>query len=53
MGYLNKGNEAKALDEYLKLRPNLKTRDILKIFVQFYLGDILIEGFIKAGWEPS
>ena len=56
MGYLNKGNEAKkALDEYLKLRPNLKTRDdFKKIFVpNSYLADILIEGFIKAGWEPE
>ena len=39
MGYLNKGNEAKkALDEYLKLRPNLKTRDDFKK----YLCQILI-----------
>ena len=56
MGYLNKGNEVKkALDEYLKLRPNLKTRDdFKKIFVpNSYLADILIEGFIKAGWEPE
>ena len=36
-------------------KPNLKTRDdFKKIFVpNSYLGDILIEGFIKAGWEPE
>ena len=56
MGFLNKGNDAKlALDEYLELRPNLKTReDFKKIFVpNSSLADILIEGLIKAGWEPE
>tara|TARA_Y100001960_G_scaffold329348_1_gene420433 strand:- start:1287 stop:3116 length:1830 start_codon:yes stop_codon:yes gene_type:complete len=56
MGYLEKGDEAKqALDNYLVLRPNLKTReDFKKIFVpNSALGDILIEGLIKAGWEPE
>ena len=56
MGYLNKGDEAKrALDEYLELRPNLKTReDYKRIFVpNFSLADILIEGLVKAGWEPQ
>ena len=56
MGYLEKGDEAKqALDDYLTLRPNLKTRDdFKKIFVpNSALGDILIEGLIKAGWEPE
>ena len=56
MGYLDKGEEAKlALDEYLKLRPNLKTRgDYKKIFVpNSSLADILIEGLVKAGWEPE
>lgn len=56
MGYLDKGEEAKqALDEYLALRPNLKTReDFKKLFVpNSALGDILIEGLIKAGWEPE
>ena len=44
-----------ALDDYLALRPNLKTReDFKKIFVpNSALGDILIEGLIKAGWEPE
>jgi adenylate cyclase len=56
MGYLDKGEQAKqALDDYLALRPNLKTReDFKKIFVpNSALGDILIEGLIKAGWEPE
>ena len=56
MGYLEKGDEAKqALDDYLTLRPNLKTReDFKKIFVpKSALADILIEGLIKAGWEPE
>ncbi len=56
MGYLDKGEEAKqALDDYLVLRPNLKTReDYKKIFVpNSALADILIEGLIKAGWEPE
>ena len=56
MGYLDKGEEAKqALDDYLVLRPNLKTReDFKKIFVpNSALADILIEGLIKAGWEPE
>ncbi len=56
MGYLDKGEEAKqALDDYLALRPNLKTReDFKKIFVpNSALADILIEGLIKAGWEPE
>jgi len=56
MGYLNKGDEAKqALNEYLELRPNLKTKDDYKrIFVHnSSLADILIEGLCKAGWEPD
>ena len=55
-GHLDKGEEAKlALDTYLKLRPNLKTRaDYKKIFVpNSSLADILIEGLIKAGWQPE
>ena len=55
-GYLDKGDEAKAaLDDYLKLRPNLKTKDdYKKIFVpNSSLADILIEGLVKAGWEPE
>ena len=56
MGYLNKGDEAKhALNEYLELRPNLKTKDDYKrIFVHnSSLADIFIEGLIKAGWNPK
>ena len=55
-GYLDKGDEATAaLDDYLKLRPNLKTKDdYKKIFVpNSSLADILIEGLVKAGWEPE
>jgi adenylate cyclase len=56
MGYLEKGDEALvALNEYLKVRPNLKKReDYKKIFVpNSSLADILIEGLVKAGWEPE
>jgi len=56
MGHLNKGDEAKkALNEYLELRPNLKTKDdYKKIFVpNSSLADILIEGLCMAGWEPE
>jgi adenylate cyclase len=56
MGYLDKGDEAKAaLDHYLNLRPNLKTKDdYRRIFVpNSSLADILIEGLVKAGWEPE
>jgi adenylate cyclase len=56
MGYLNKGDEAKqALNEYLELRPNLKTKDdYKKIFVpNSSLADIIIEGLCLAGWEPE
>ena len=56
MGFLNKGDEAKiALNEYLELRPNLKTKDDYKrIFVNnSSLADILIEGLCRAGWEPK
>ena len=56
MGYLDKGPEALvALNEYLELRPNLKKReDYKKIFVpNSSLADILIEGLVRAGWEPE
>ena len=56
MGHLNKGDEAKkALNEYLELRPNLKTKDdYKKIFVpNSSLADILIEGLCLAGWGPE
>ena len=56
MGHLNKGDEAKkALNEYLELWPNLKTKgDYKKIFVpNSNLTDILIEGLCMAGWKPE
>jgi TolB-like protein len=56
MGYLEKGDEARtALNEYLEVRPNLKKReDYKKIFVpNSSLADIIIEGLVRAGWEPE
>ena len=53
---VNNLDEAKsALDEYLSLRPNLKTKDDYKnIFVpNSSLADILIEGLCSAGLEPK
>ena len=38
MGHLNKGDEAKAaLDDYLKLRPNLKTKEDYKKYLYLTL----------------
>ena len=44
-----------ALNQYLDLRPNLKTRENFRqIFVpNSMLTDPIIEGLIKAGWEPE
>ncbi len=56
LGHLQRGPEAKAaLDRYLPQRPNLKTRDdYRRIFVpNSALADPIIEGLIKAGWEPE
>ena len=56
MGHLNKGDEAKkALNEYLELRANLKTKDdYKKIFVpNSSLAYILIEGLCMADWKPE
>ena len=56
LGHLGSFDEARsALDENLALRPNLKKRfDYKKIFVtNSTLADILIEGFVKAGWKPE
>ena len=56
LGHLQKGPEAKeALNRYLALRPNLKTRnDYRRIFVpNSALADPIIEGLVKAGWEPE
>ena len=56
LGHFERGSEAKtALDRYLALRPNLKTRDdYRRIFVpNSALADPIIEGLVKAGWEPD
>jgi adenylate cyclase len=56
LGHLEKDPEAKAaLDRYFTLRPNLKVRDdYRRIFVpNSALADPLIEGLVKAGWEPE
>jgi len=56
LGHLERGPEAKAaLDRYLALRPNLKVRDdYRRIFVpNSALADPIIEGLVKAGWEPE
>jgi len=56
LGHLGVVEEAKsALNQYLSLRPNLKTRDNFRqIFVpNSMLTDPIIEGLVKAGWEPE
>ena len=56
LGHLERNSEAKtALDRYFTLRPNLKTReDYRNIFIpNSTLADPIIEGLIKAGWEPE
>ncbi|MCH2282051.1 MAG: adenylate/guanylate cyclase domain-containing protein [SAR324 cluster bacterium] len=56
LGHLERDPEAKAaLDRYLTLRPNLKVRDdYRRIFVpNSALADPIIEGLVKAGWEPE
>ena len=56
LGHLGVGEEANsALNRYLALRPNLKTRDdFRRIFVpNSMLTDPIIEGLVKAGWEPE
>jgi tetratricopeptide (TPR) repeat protein len=56
LGHLERSPEAKAaLDRYLTLRPNLKTRDDYRaIFISnSTLADPIIEGLVKAGWEPE
>ena len=56
LGHLEKGLEAKeALNRYLALRPNLKNRnDYRRIFVpNSALADPIIEGLVKAGWDPE
>ena len=56
LGHLERDSDAKsALERYLTLRPNLKLRDdYRKIFVpNSTLADPIIEGLIKAGWQPE
>ena len=56
LGHLGVVEEAKStLNRYLSLRPNLKTKDDFKqIFVpNSMLTDPIIEGLVKAGWEPE
>ena len=56
LGHLERDPEAKAaLDRYLTLRPDLKVRDdYRRIFVpNSALADTIIEGLVKAGWEPE
>jgi len=56
LGHLERDPEAKAaLDRYLTLRPDLKVRDdYRRIFVpNSALADPIIEGLVKAGWEPE
>ena len=56
LGHLERSTEATAaLDRYLTLRPNLKTRDdYRRIFIpNSTLADPIIEGLVKAGWQPE
>jgi len=56
LGHLERGSEGKiALDRYLALRPNLKTRANFRssFTPNSVLADPMIEGLIKAGWKPE
>ena len=56
LGHLEKGSEVKmVLDTYLALRPNLKTREDYRnsFITNSVLADTIIEGLIKAGWNPE
>ena len=56
LGHLEAGGTAKAaVERYLEMRPNLKTKDdFRKIFVpNSMLTEPIIEGLIKAGWQPE
>ena len=56
LGHLERESDAKAaLKRYLTLRPDLKIReDYRRIFVpKSTLAEPIIEGLIKAGWEPE
>ena len=56
LGHLEAGETAKAaIERYLEMWPNLKTKDdFRKIFVpNSMLTEPIIEGLIKAGWQPE
>jgi len=56
LGHLERGSEGKiALDRYLALRPNLNTRANFRssFTPNSVLTDPMIEGLIKAGWNPE
>ena len=55
LGELNSSEAKEALERYLTLRPNLKKCDDYRsIFVpNSTLADPIIEGLIKAGWQPE
>ena len=56
LGHLEANEKAKkAVQRYLELRPNLKTKeDFRQIFVpNSKLTEPIIEGLIKAGWKPK
>ena len=53
LGHLQRPEAKAALERYLALRPNLKTRnDYRRIFIRnSALAEPIIEGLVKAGWE--
>jgi hypothetical protein len=56
LGHLERGSEEKtALDRYLSMRPKLNTRANYRsnFLRNSVLADPIIEGLIKAGWEPE
>ena len=56
LGHLERETEAKAaLDRYLELRPNLKTRDDYRnsFLPNSVLAEPIIDGLVKAGWSPE
>ncbi len=55
LGHLQRPEAKAALERYLALRPNLKTRDDYRrnFIPNSALADPIIEGLVKAGWEPK
>ena len=56
LGHMEASETVKvAVERYLEMRPNLKTRDdFRKIFVSnSMLTEPIIEGLFKAGWKPE